>query len=524
MELEELLVAIDAEVCPCVNAYLKTQLIKDAFNLDWIEALAVDVSQRVSQVVFEMWAAILEQAAVQLGLECPVCSARRTICRRGDKSIGLDLLTGRASLPEPYLRCSTPGCEGKGLSVVHLLTGVRSGGSGLLLGLQAARDAAAHSYGQAASDMKEHPLGQDMDRNKVRRLALEIEAEAMEYSESRRCRDLKRLEEQGKPEGVPRLILEADGGKVRVGELRELAPGEDGEGEKTPVRKLDKRKRETGYRELITFDVRRPGEVLPSALDSLVPLTAAEGERERRMLTLAYRKGLGKGTEVYGLGDMGSGLAAAFDEAFFDHPGFWQADKKHTLDYIRDAAKVLQDIDTDQWKKQMWTAVFDRDNDLRDTLIGQALANRVETLPKDLERCPVHALKTYLRNNWQHMRFQEMEQKGLPIVSARAEAQVRERTKRRFSVPGAWLLENLEPKATLRAIIAEGAFSAFAEWMIAKHHRLFEAGLNERVTAAVAQNRLTSKAAAVLLDPSTTLDDLLVLRLSSSDMDQKKAA
>jgi len=44
------------------------------------------------------------------------------------------------------------------------------------------------------------------------------------------------------------------------------------------------------------------------------------------MLALAGRKGLGSNTRSIGLGDMGSELAAAFDEAFFDYPGsFWSA-------------------------------------------------------------------------------------------------------------------------------------------------------------------------------------------------------
>jgi hypothetical protein len=78
-------------------------------------------------------------------------------------------------------------------------------------------------------------------------------------------------------------------------------------------------------------------------------------------------------------------------------------------------------------------------------------------------------------------------------------------------VAGAWSLENLEPKATLRAIIGEGSFEAFTQWLLANQQRLFEAGLKKRVTAAVADNRISGKAAALLLDPTTTFTDLLEL-------------
>ncbi len=50
----------------------------------------------------------------------------------------------------PILRCPTPGCEGKGLSVVCLLTGLQSGFGGLLLKLRSAREGALHSCGRAA--------------------------------------------------------------------------------------------------------------------------------------------------------------------------------------------------------------------------------------------------------------------------------------------------------------------------------------------------------------------------------------
>lgn len=90
-------------------------------------------------------------------------------------------------------------------------------------------------------------------------------------------------------------------------------------------------------------------------------------------------------------------------------------------------------------------------------------------MPATVDKCPVAALATYLSNNWKHMRHAKTKAAGLPIVSARAEAQVRDRTKDRFSVPGAWRLENLEPKATLRAIIAEGNWHSFRTALLRAH-------------------------------------------------------
>ena len=70
---------------------------------------------------------------------------------------------------------------------------------------------------------------------------------------------------------------------------------------------------------------------------------ALERTKLRRIaLEVAGRVGLGSNSRSIGLGDMGSELASAFEEAFFDYPGsFWNADWKHSCDYVEAARKVL---------------------------------------------------------------------------------------------------------------------------------------------------------------------------------------
>ena len=129
---------------------------------------------------------------------------------------------------------------------------------------------------------------------------------------------------------------------MRAGVLVVCEEGDAGFGKQTPKRGLPRRKRPTTFREVITMDAREPGAIECAALDVLVPFGATPGERARRMLALAGRVGLGSNTRSIGLGDMGSELAAAFDEAFFDYPGsFWNADWKHTCDYVENARKML---------------------------------------------------------------------------------------------------------------------------------------------------------------------------------------
>jgi hypothetical protein len=330
-----------------VDAHFMTQPAGQCISVQFVERLALEVGQAMSRAVAAVWASRIEELAVRWGQRCPVCGKPRKCLWRKAASMEVGLLQGNLSLGKPYLACVTPGCQGRGLSVVRLLTGLSSGDSSPVLKLEAARQAAATSYGKAQRALGDHPLGRHVDRAKLRRLSLEVEGAAMEFAEGRRVEATTRLEREGIQKGVPLLVMEGDGGKVRVGDLRPPRPDEPGYGKVTTVRELPRRRRETTYREVITLDARQLGEVEATALDVLVPVTAPEGERARRMLALAGRKGLGDNTEVYGLGDMGSGLAASFQEAFEGYQAAWHADKKHTWDYVAAAAAVIEDLDRD---------------------------------------------------------------------------------------------------------------------------------------------------------------------------------
>lgn len=375
------------------------------------------------------------------------------------------------------------------MSITVLLTGLSSGEASLQLKLNAAHFAAKHSYGEAQKDLAAH-YGQDVERTKLRRMALDVEKRAVDYAEANRADSLHRLCGEARTNGVQTLMVEADGGMIRTGELVEFDPEAPGYGEKTK-RGTPRRKRPTQYRELITMDAREPGETEPTALDVLVPVGAPEGERSRRLLALAGRKGLGDNTSVKGLGDLGSALPAAFDEAFVGYQADFCADWKHICDYVMAARKVLCGLDVDNWAIQMKNAIWDREPDTRDKLLTKARKHRLKELPAEVDKCPVKSLSRYVTNNWHRMKSAQRKAEGLPFVSARAEAQVRERSKKRFNVAGAWKLENLEPKATLRAIIHEGDWESFKRSQLAAEKSSFAQALQARLKKSVIEGRLS---------------------------------
>jgi len=208
------------------------------------------------------------------------------------------------------------------VSITRLLTGLHSGDTSAELKLNAAYLSAEHTYGKAGRDLGVH-YGEAVERTLVRRLALEVEKEAVAFAEESRNTALEPLFNEGRRLGVARLMLQGDGGSVRTGILMACEPGDPGYGKKSPKLGKPKRKRVSQGREIITLDVREPGETTASALDVVVPHQAGEGERSRRMLALAARKNLGSNTQMIGLGDMGSSLPAAFAEAFVDYDAFY---------------------------------------------------------------------------------------------------------------------------------------------------------------------------------------------------------
>lgn len=469
---------------------LRAEPTAHVFCVDWVEAIVREVGHALAEGMLEAWTAGLEVLALELGALCPACGRPRKCKRRPKHPMTIKLLGLSIDIPKLYLECGH--CGAPGISLTRLFTGLRHGDASGELKLIAAYLAAEHSYGKASRDLAVHH-GQEVDRSQLRRMALEVEQEAMKFVETERRQWLAVAAKERQPESMEMLMLQGDGGSVRTGVLVPCEPGDPDYGKTTPTGERPRRKRLSQNREVITIDVREPGQSTSIGLDVVVPCRSPEGERARRMLALAMRKGLGPNTTMIGLGDMGSSLPTAFEEAFVgQETSFYSTDWKHICDYVGAASAVLAGLDARRWSKDMRDAIWDRDLLRRDKLLEQARRLRIETLPSHLAKCPLETLATYLSNNWTHMQAARLKNLGVDYVSARAEAQVRDRTKSRFCVPGAWREENLEPKATLRSLIAEGRWDCFRKHYLDRQNAEYRRGLRERLELAHAQNRIVS--------------------------------
>jgi len=490
--------------------------IMDLASMDWLQKVLLAVARAICVAVVEAWRDALFNVAREMLAECPGCGRRRKWKWRRTRTLKLSVVGLNFELPSPYVECLH--CKAPAVNVVKLLTGLRSGDSSTELELLAGYGGGLETYRRASDDLRVHH-GQEVERTKVRRMSLKVEADAVEYAEELRQ---EADEAELPPHGAACLIIEADGGSARTGKLVPCEEEDEGYGKKTAKRGMPKRKKVTQGREIITMDIRVPGEMEPRGQEAMVPAVSPPGERGRRMRTMAARSGRGQDTEMRGLGDMGSGLGRAFDGTF-GKPHFWCADWKHVTDYFDAAGKVLVDFDTEQWKAQMEDMVWNRYKSMVDHLLCQAFGHLPCPLPEDLDKCPVHSLQTYLNNNWDSLRSKQMRAEGFPFISARAESQVRDRTRRRFGGPGTWLEENLEPKATLLAIVREGSWDRFANWVRYKRSSDFRRQMIDRCQEALRQGRITNEAMAAATAPPTA-PELVSLQEEEDDHSQHAAA
>ena len=211
------------------------------------------------------------------------------------------------------------------------------------------------------------------------------------------------------------------------------------------------------------------------------------------------------------------GLQRAFDEAF-GRPHFWCGDWKHLTDYVDNAGAVLVDFDSQAWEKEVKDALWHRHREMVDLLLSRAFGHLPHPVPGDHDKCPVHALHTYVNNNWASFRSKQMKGEGLPYGRARAESQVRDRTRARFGGPGTWLEENLEPKATMLAIIMEGSWTQFEQWVHRKREAEFRTDFTDRWRQARLQGRVTRVAmATALAQPTTASIDTTTALMEQND-------
>ena len=229
---EDWIAPIETAVKDHVRDTLSMRRDAEVFDIDRVEAGLRSAMQRLACGIMQAWGDHASQVAIELGGPCPGCEQPRKVRRRSPMTV--TMLGLEVEIPKPYLDCGR--CDAPGVSIMPLLTGLRSGVSSSEVALMASYCGAEKTYGRASRDLAVHH-GIEVERTAVRRMALEVEKLAIGYADAQRERLLADAGREVRKQGIPCLMLQADGGSVRVGELRPTRPGEAGHGKLTPKTK-----------------------------------------------------------------------------------------------------------------------------------------------------------------------------------------------------------------------------------------------------------------------------------------------
>jgi len=167
----------------------------EVFDMDQVEASFRDAMKRLASTMMQAWAAHASETAVELAGRCPSCGHARKVRRRSPMKV--TMLGMQLEVPKPYLECGR--CEAPGVSIMTLLTGLRSGASTAEVELMAAYCGAEKTYGRASRDLDVHH-DIEVERTAVRRMALEVEEHAIRLGADRPMSVLKRHDVPLRPE------------------------------------------------------------------------------------------------------------------------------------------------------------------------------------------------------------------------------------------------------------------------------------------------------------------------------------
>lgn len=301
---------------------------------------------------------------------------------------------------------------------------------------------AEESFGQAAKRFEEH-YGWAVGRTSVLRLVENVAREAEGFVEAKWKAGAEQIELRTTG-GVEQLLIEMDGGEIRTGKL--VPAPELG---KTEVRGLEKRKRETQWRDVRMGLARPLTELEPTYVGKLDSYPVVVGQ----IRGAAGLRGLSPKTEVVACTDGGNGIREEIETQFAGCR--YVLDRCHAVSHVAEtaAAMGLKGTDKDRWVAHQMARLDEGDVRLvLDTLMahrgrGRARATR---------------LHGYLTRFKDAVHYDAFKKAGLPIGSGEIEAAHRVVPQKRLKLPGAWWNEcTVNPMLALRVLRANGWWGEF---------------------------------------------------------------
>lgn len=297
---------------------------------------------------------------------------------------------------------------------------------------------AEESFGQADRRLLEH-YGFSVGPSTLRRV-VEGHARQMESQVARRLEQATREFETQPPAhrpGVARMLTELDGCEIRTGTL-ELAQN----GERSPVRKLPKRKRNEAWRE-VRVGLSRP-------LDQVDPTYVARMDKYpavvKQVFGAACVRGLSSETEVIAVADGGQGLCEELQTQFSNLR--FVLDRPHLKGHLYETAEAsgLKAEGRESWVSERMRRIDGGD-------VGGVIQDL--NAHKGRGKARVRRLCGYLTRFRNAVNYDAFRAQGIPIGSGEIESAHRTVPQKRMKLPGSWWHpDNVNPMLALRVVRA----------------------------------------------------------------------
>lgn len=177
------------------------------------------------------------------------------------------------------------------------------------------------------------------------------------------------------------------------------------------------------------------------------------------LMNCAVRSGLGRNTEVHGVGDGAPWIFRRIDRVFGGRAGYL-VDFYHLCEYLSSASKVCAPDDYSDFFSGLKQLM--RENRSADVL--EKLKPHIEPDSVPDEKAPVRRCHRYIGNRPGQFNYKEASGKGLPVGSGEIESAHRYIIQDRIKIAGAWWKEeNAQNIIALRILRANGEWEDYWE-------------------------------------------------------------
>ena len=370
---------------------------------------------------------------------------RRTVWER-------KTLLGAVSIRDPYTYCRVCGTSSRPL---HAWLGTDRETWSLLAAEAAVDLATDESCAKAVDKLARHHPGVDMGRTTALHLLHHHGAKARAFIDKRLAVVRKAAAEPG-PEpanGAAELEAEWDGGMIPVATL-ESVPAEEGqEPERSPVRKLLKRRKRCRWEEVKAGLVQKPGET--SRLYTLRPTRDLDASFDD-LFALAGLKGWTERTAVRGIADGAKHIRTRMAEAFHASPFRFILDRPHCKEHLTSAGTALAPaVPVQEWASGALAKMEDgrvlevvAELERAYEASGKDEASRNDTLRKEA---------AYFERNKDAVAYAEYRERGWSSASSEIESAHGNLVQARLKIGGAWWHpDHVDDVLALRMIKANG--------------------------------------------------------------------